>query len=222
MEAVAAMAACELCGGRGWQVAADGGAGRARRCGCRGSGRPLRERLAEAGVWEGYLDCTRASWRGDWAPWPAGKLRGFPEACPLVAIFGPTGSGKTHLATAILAEHLERGGRGLWREVSTMLRDIQTSMATGGAETRWAELAAPGWLLVLDALFSQRSTEWSDAELSLLLRYRHGRRLPTVVTVDLPDLVELDEIEPGLGSRLGGAIVIRLGGVDRRTQGHGG
>jgi hypothetical protein len=212
------MAVCDVCGGRGWQVEPDGGAGVARRCSCREASRPLRERLAEAGVWEEYLDCTRAGWRGDWSPWPAGKLRGFPTTRPLVAIFGPTGSGKTHLATAILAEHLERGGRGRWREVSTMLRGIQSAIATGGAEAMWAELVAPDELLVLDALYSQRSTAWSDAELSRLLRYRHGRRLPTVVTVDLAGLVDLDEIEPGLGSRMAGAIVIRLGGVDRRTE----
>jgi chromosomal replication initiation ATPase DnaA len=216
------MGACELCAGRGWQVAPDGGAGSARPCRCRSASRPLRERLAEAGVWEAYLDCSRASWRDDWAPWPAAKLRPFPAQCPLVTIFGPTGSGKTHLATAILAEHLERGGLGLWREVSSALRRLQAAMGTREAEALWDELIDPRHLLVLDALYSQRSTDWSDAEVSRVLRYRHGRRLPTVVTIDLPGLIELDEVEPGLSSRCGGAIVIGLAGEDRRTARGGG
>ncbi|HVT61852.1 MAG TPA: hypothetical protein VHR45_26075, partial [Thermoanaerobaculia bacterium] len=115
------MAECEHCAGRGWLVADDGGAGTARPCGCRAE-RPLGERLAAAGVWEEYLHCTRDSWRG---AWPAEQLGDFGERRHLCTIFGAVGTGKTHLATAILGEWLAAGGRGLWRETSSTLEEIK-------------------------------------------------------------------------------------------------
>ena len=36
---------------------------------------------------------------------------------------------------------------------------------------------------------------------------------------NLPSLLDLDEIEPGLGSRCGGSIFILLNGPDRRIAG---
>jgi len=205
---------CEVCAGRGWVVAADGGNGLARRCGCR-SGRPLAERLAAAGVWEEYLGCTRESWRGAWPEAQVGELGRGRHLC---TIFGRVGSGKTHLATAILGEWLAGGGRGLWREASTTVEEIKRAMAGGGGGDRLIdELKAGGRLLVLDDLLTQQGTDWAEFLVSHVLRYRQGRQLATVITVNVTDLVDLDKIEPRLSSRCGAGIVISLGGGDRRT-----
>jgi chromosomal replication initiation ATPase DnaA len=214
------MAECEVCQGRGWVVVADGGNGVARRCGCRAQ-RPLAERLAAAGVWEEYLHCTRETWRG---AWPAAKLAELGRSQHLCTIFGRVGSGKTHLATAVLGEWLRGGGRGLWRETSAALEQIKRAMAGGGdggagggADRLIDELKSGRHLLVLDDLLTQQGTDWADFMVSHVVRYRQGRQLPTVVTANVTDLVELDRIEPRIGSRCGAGIVIGLVGGDRRT-----
>ena len=214
---------CALCQGRGWLVAADGGNGRARPCACRAQ-RPLAERLAAAGVWEQYLHCTRDTWRG---AWPAAELADFGIAHHLCTILGRVGSGKTHLATAILGEWLERGGRGLWRETSAALEEIKRAVSTGGgtggtggiagADRLIDDLKSARHLLVLDDLLTQQATDWADFMVSHVLRYRQGRQRPTIVTANVTDLLELDRIEPRLSSRCGAGIVIGLDGDDRRT-----
>ncbi|HVT16381.1 MAG TPA: DnaA/Hda family protein [Thermoanaerobaculia bacterium] len=207
------MPECQACSGRGWLVEPGDGAGIARRCPC-AAGRPLRDRLAQAGVWERYLHCTRETWRGRW---PAARLAPFGTALHLCTIFGPVGAGKTHLATAILGEWLAGGRRGLWREFSSTLEAIKLTLATGGAESLTDALKLPYHLLVLDDLLAERGTDWTQSLLSHVLRYRHGRNLPTVLTANVPDLTELDKLEPRLSSRCGEGIVIGLSGPDRRT-----
>jgi DNA replication protein DnaC len=207
------MPECELCGGRGWVVVGDGGNGSARRCGCE-STRPLRERLAAAGVWEEYLDCTRESWQGEW---PAAELDGFGKTVHLCTVFGPVGSGKTHLATAILGEWLAGGGRGMWRETSSVVEEIKRAMAAGSADGVIDELRSGGRLLVLDDWLTQQGTDWTESLLSHVLRYRQGRRMATVVTANVADLVDLDRIEPRLSSRCGAGVVIGLVGGDWRV-----
>jgi chromosomal replication initiation ATPase DnaA len=207
------MAECEICGGRRWVVELDGGAGRARPCGCQAE-RSLAERLAAAGVWEEYLHCTREAWRGTW---PAAQLQGFGSDRHLCTILGPVGSGKTHLATAILGEWLGGGGRGRWWETSTMLAEARQGVAAGSGARLSEKLKSAKHLIVLDDVLSQQGTDWTDALISQVVRYRHGRHLPTVITANVANLVELDRIEPRLGSRCGSGIVIGLVGVDRRT-----
>ncbi|HVT60355.1 MAG TPA: hypothetical protein VHR45_18425 [Thermoanaerobaculia bacterium] len=213
------MAECARCAGRGWVVEADGGNGTARRCSCRAE-RPLAERLAAAGVWEEYLHCSRESWHGEW---PEAQLDGFGRGPrPLCTIFGAVGSGKTHLATAILGEWLRGGGRGLWQETSTALAEIKRAMAGGGGEGLGDRLVdrlkSHEHLLVLDDLLSEQGTDWTESLLSHVLRYRQGRRLPTVITANVTDLVDLDRIEPRLSSRCGAGIVIGLEGGDWRMR----
>jgi chromosomal replication initiation ATPase DnaA len=207
------MADCDLCLGRGWVVAADGANGLARRCSCR-TELPLPQRLTAAGVWSDHLHCTRETWRGEW---PSDKLREFGKKRHFCTVFGPVGSGKTHLATAILGQWLLAGGRGLWRESSTTVEEIKRAMAGGKADRLIDELKSAERLLVLDDLLTEQGTDWTEFLLSHVLRYRQGRHLPTVITANVTDLVELDAIEPRLSSRCGSGIVIALTGADWRT-----
>jgi DNA replication protein DnaC len=209
------MTDCAICQGRGWVVTLDSGAGLAHRCNCRDE-QPLRDQLQAAGVWESHLHCCRATWRGDW---PAAQLHEFGSRRHLCTVFGPVGTGKTHLATAILGEWLLAGGRGLWREASSAIESIKRGLAAGNADRLVDELKSPLHLLVLDDLLTEQGTDWSEFLLSHVLRYRQGRQLPTVITANVTDLVDLDAIEPRLSSRCGAGIVIGLTGRDWRTEG---
>ncbi len=207
---------CE-CGGRGWAVAQDGGVGTAKPCICR-SQRPVEELLAAAGVWERYRHCTRETWDSTWATWPAKALANFPEPHSTLTVFGLVGAGKTHLATAVLADRLRAGKPGMWRDVSATLAEIKRGFSSGNAEALTAQLCSPRHLLALDDLYAEQSTDWSESLLSYVLRHRHGRRLPTIITANVPDLLKLDDIEPRLSSRCGEGALVRLSGPDRRTE----
>lgn len=208
------MVECEACLGRGWVVTIGCGAGTARRCRCR-TELPLSQRLPAAGVWMDHLHCSRETWRGEW---PADQLREFGKTRHFCTVIGPVGSGKTHLATAILGEWLLAGGRGWWRESSSTIEEIKRGMAGGGADKLIDELKSAGRLLVLDDLLTEQGTDWTESLLSHVLRYRQGQHLPTVITANVTDLVDLDGIEPRLSSRCGAGIVIGLTGADWRTN----
>ena len=204
------------CRGTGWMVTPGRDAGTARPCVCR-SNRPIADLLADAGVWERYRSCTRETWRETWRPWPEKALADFPDSRSTLTVFGLVGAGKTHLATAVFATWLRSGKRGFWRDVSTVLTDIKRGFADGAADAITAQLCSPRHLLLLDDLGAEQATDWNESRLSYVLRYRHGRRLPTILTTNVSSLLKLDEIEPRLSSRCGEGALVKLSGLDRRT-----
>jgi hypothetical protein len=67
---------------------------------------------ADAGIPERYRRLTRESWSVCFQrPWPA-TVEAWTGVPHWLAIWGPTGTGKTGLATVLLAEHLRTGKRG--------------------------------------------------------------------------------------------------------------
>ena len=80
---------------------------------------------ADAGIPERYRGLTRESWSAHFQrPWPEALERwtGTPH---WLALWGPTGTGKTGLATVLLAEHLRTGRRGRWISGPELARRIQ-------------------------------------------------------------------------------------------------
>src|SRR5215207_7912408 len=123
-EALEAEAVCPECGGRGWLVVADGGAGTARPCPCRQ--KQVGPRLVTAaGIPERYAHCRLETFLVS-APSPREKdqllsartiaeryLDSFLEPGGKfresgLLFVGPPGVGKTHLAVAVLSELISR------------------------------------------------------------------------------------------------------------------
>ncbi len=97
---------------------------------------------------------------------------------------GPTGVGKTHLASGI-TEALYRDHDIIYVRVQQMLNTLLNSIRSSSAGesfldkfTRLSEVD----VLVLDNLGSENETRWNSATLEELLVARHDARLPTVVT----------------------------------------
>lgn len=145
-------------------------------------------------------------------------------------VTGPAGVGKTHLATAWLAELMptiaslnEHGGVVIespcWTSVPDLLCELRSTFGRGAsvseAEVLRRYRRAP--LLVLDDLGAQKVTDWTVESLYVLVSGRINACLPTIVTSNLR-LEDLDSVDSRLASRLGGMAYQKLEGEDRRLK----
>jgi hypothetical protein len=171
-----------------------------------------------AGIPARYRGLTRASWtecfrRG----WP-GRVAAWSGRPHWLAIWGPTGTGKTGLATVLLAEHLRAGHRGRWisgANLADMIRKDFKSDSDTLAPFRATSL------LVLDEPLAAVAADWYLERLGLLCRSRDEAGRPTIVTSQqLPEL--LDTTPPGgppaLLSRWLSGVRLLLDGADVRLE----
>jgi len=172
-----------------------------------GAGIPVRYRRLTREGWSTRFECA----------WPTGleQWKGDPQ---WVAIWGPTGTGKTSLATILLAEHLRTGRRGHWISGSELSRRIQRDFAN--AEEVIAPLVVTP-LLIFDEPLAGASADWYLERLILITRTRDENCLPTVVTCQLlPELLANPNpmAPPPLVSRWLSGLRIQTGGDDVRLQ----
>ena len=142
MPATAEEAVCARCGGRGWVVEADGGAGSARPCSCRDETRSARL-LAAAGIPERYRGCKLDNFQVNLQGSKPQLVRALTVARRYADAFltesggfretgllfvGPPGVGKTHLATAVLVELVRRYRvRGRFADFTSLIHQIQAT-----------------------------------------------------------------------------------------------
>jgi DNA replication protein DnaC len=190
---------CPKCHGRGWVVAADGGAGTARRCSCQEA--EAGPRLLEAaGVPERYRHCRLEHFKTDGKPASLTRAR---ELCRRyieefadldgrttqtgLVLIGPPGTGKTHLAAATLMELIRRFQiRGRFVDCTAMIHEIQFSFDADTAFSKSRVLAPvlDAELLVLDELGAFKPSAWVNDLLYLILNTRYTRQLPTIITTN--------------------------------------
>jgi DNA replication protein DnaC len=194
--------ACPECGGRGWIVVPDGGAGTARACLCRQKD-VVPKLIAGAGIPERYRLCRISNFQ---VASPSSEVRNQLLRARTIAqryvdeflredgfsktglIFtGPPGGGKTHLAVGVLVELIELYRiSGRFVELNALINQIQGTFSQAAPETTQSVLNpvldAP--LLVLDELGTQQTTAWVQDILYLIINTRYTRRLPTIFTTN--------------------------------------
>lgn len=123
------------------------------------------------------------------------KATAFVEAFPVVdkglLLYGPNGVGKTHLAIGILRACItEKGARAFFFETRELLRQIRDTYNRSVEETEMEVLnpALTADLLILDDLGAERTSDWVQETLGLVVNTRYNARRATICTSNLADL----------------------------------
>jgi DNA replication protein DnaC len=210
---------CPLCDDTGWKPVDDAVSGvrRVVRCDCwRDS--VGRQRLGEANIPKRYQHCTL----GNFTTYNESLERAvalakrvadaFPNVPRGLFLEGQPGVGKTHLAVAVLKQAIQTtSARGLFYDTRDLLRLIRS---TYDPSTRTTELdilrpVMTAELLVLDDLGAEKTSEWVDETMNLIVNTRYNERRLTIFTSNYPDIP--DDTDPqSLLFRIGARMRSRL------------
>lgn len=220
---------CPECGGRGWIVAADGGAGTAKVCACRDADRVPRL-LERAAIPERYRGKnfrnfnTRHGDAGEQSQRQNAKkvceayveyfLSDQDQERGLVLV-GEAGVGKTHLAVSILGELIRRYRvDGRFVDFTELIHRIQSTFDPSSPESKHHVLdpVTDAEVLVLDELGAQKPTAWVREILYLVINARYTRRLPTIFTTNYSLGGDGDDGRGAIAleERIGAPLVSRL------------
>lgn len=194
---------CEQCFDSTWVVERVDGIERVRRCDCWRSSM-VERMMASARIPRRYQHCDLANFEQSYDSLREAHRRAqvFLETFPVVEkgllLRGRHGVGKTHLAVAVLKQAVrDKSARGFFYETRELLKLVRDSYATSG-ETTEMDVLRPvldADLLVLDDLGAEKTSEWVQETLGLVVNTRYAERRPTIFTTNLGNSTSLDELQ---------------------------
>jgi DNA replication protein DnaC len=190
--------ACPICNDTRWKSIDVDGIERVVRCDCwrdalidrllRGARIPARYARCELDNFEHGISSQLLAWR---------SARAFVDAFPVVdrglLMYGPNGVGKTHLAVGILKAVIrEKGARGYFFETRDLLREVRNTY-NNSVDATESDVLRPVFeadLLVLDDLGAEKTSEWVQETLGLVVNTRYNAKRPTIFTSNLTESVD--------------------------------
>jgi DNA replication protein DnaC len=210
---------CPLCDDTGWKPVEENGVRRVVRCEC-WRDQIGQTRLADSNIPKRYQHCTLANFAAynESLERALEKARRVPDRFPSannlreqgrgLLLEGPPGVGKTHLAVAVLKQVIETSGaHGLFYDTRDLLRIIRSTYDPS-IRTTELEILRPVMtadLLVLDDLGAEKTSEWVEETMNLIVNTRYNERRLTIFTsnyLDIPDDTDPNSLLFRIGHRM--------------------
>jgi DNA replication protein DnaC len=230
---------CPQCDDTGWKPVVESSAGsdpvrRVVRCDC-WRDQVGQQRLADANIPKRYQHCTLQNFLAyneslEGAVRKAARvIDSFPIVTKGLLFEGQPGVGKTHLAVAVLKQVVQTArARGLFYDTRDLLRIIRStydpSIRTTELEVLRPVMTAD--LLVLDDLGAEKTSEWVEETMNLIVNTRYNERRLTIFTsnyADIPDETEPNSLLFRIGARMRSRLhemceFVVLDGADYRER----
>lgn len=199
---------CENCRNRGYIYAVVDGELRMRECECVSARKSL-EQIERSGLKLLLDEYTFEKYKAteDWQKHALSLAQNYLEYGDNMWLFfgGQSGSGKSHLCTAVCGELLKRNNAVkymMWKDEATKLKSLVTD--TYEYERRIDELKSVKVLYIDDFLKVQRGQQPTPADILLafeILNYRYVNKLRTILSSEktVDDILSLDD---ALGGRI--------------------
>jgi DNA replication protein DnaC len=209
---------CELCDGTGWLSVDANGVRRVDRCECWRTALTSKL-LTDARIPPRYRKCDLDSFRdnNDSLAVAVRRARRFSEEFPVVDkglfFLGKPGLGKTHLSVAIVKEVIRRtNARAVFFDVRELLKEIRNTYnpVVRSTESQVIRPVMDAELIVLDDLGAEKTSEWVEETMNLVVNTRYNERRPTIFTSNYEDLPDEEGDPQSLKARVGFRIHSRL------------